>query len=234
MCFRVVIADGDMQAGLIASYLREHNIHVDTVPDDGSAVQAILTLRPDVVLLGLRLPEKKGFEICRKVRANYNGVVIMMASGGEEFDELLGFEMGADNYLRKPVKSRILLARIQAHLRRAGDRLSIAKTQGDSMDFGGFSINRANRTIYLPDGSTPELTTLEFDLLWSLACRAGEVVNRNDLLLKLRGIEFDGVNRAIDGLICRLRRKLQDSSGSFQRIKTIRNKGYQFSKADWG
>lgn len=222
-----------MQVGLIAGYLREHNIHVDTVTDDRSNVQEILKLRPDVILLGLRLPEKKGFEICRKVRASYNGVIIMLASGGEEFDELLGFEMGADNYLRKPVKSRILLARIQAHLRRSGGRLPIAKSQVDSMDFGWFSINRANRIVYLPDGSTPELTTLEFDLLWLLACRAGEVVTRNDLLLKLRGMEFDGVNRTIDGLICRLRRKLQDSCGSLQRIKTIRNKGYQLSKVDW-
>ncbi|WP_082721404.1 response regulator [Burkholderia sp. ABCPW 14] len=82
MCFHVVVADSDMQVGPIASYLREHNIHVDTVPDDESTVQAILTLRPDVVLLGLSLPGKKGFEICRKVRAHYDGVIIIMAAGG--------------------------------------------------------------------------------------------------------------------------------------------------------
>lgn len=85
----------------------------------------------------------------------------------------------------------------------------------------------------LPDGSSPDLTSAEFDLLWALVCRAGEVVSRDDLMLQLRGVEFDGLDRTIDGRISKLRRKLQDDASHPRRIKTVRSKGYQFSTHEW-
>lgn len=105
--------------------------------------------------------------------------------------------------------------------------------QPERYAFGKFSIDRTDRSVVLPDGSTPDLTSAEFDLLWALVCHAGEVVSRDDLMLQLRGVEFDGLDRTIDGRISKLRRKLRDDASNPQRIKTIRSKGYQFSKHAW-
>ncbi|OJA69987.1 DNA-binding response regulator, partial [Burkholderia ubonensis] len=164
-----------------------------------------------------------------------DGVIIMVTARDEPFDELLGLEIGADDYVHKPVEPRILLARIKAQLRRTPARAADSSApQPERYTFGKFSIDRTGRTVMLPDGSAPDLTSAEFDLLWALVCHAGEVVSRDDLMLQLRGVEFDGLDRTIDGRISKLRRKLRDDASNPQRIKTIRSKGYQFSKHAWG
>ncbi|AIO70122.1 response regulator [Burkholderia oklahomensis] len=235
MPFRILLVEDDNRLStLIAGYLRKHEYVVDTVLNGDDAVDAILTGRPDLVILDVNLPGKDGFEICREAREHYDGVIIMVTARDEPFDELLGLEFGADDYVHKPVEPRILLARIKAQLRRAPVRQADgAGGQPESHTFGKFTIDRTNRTVNLPDGTTPELTSAEFDLLWVLACHAGEVVSRDDLMLQLRGVEFDGLDRTIDGRISKLRRKLRDDASSPQRIKTIRSKGYQFSKNAW-
>ncbi|WDD91718.1 response regulator [Burkholderia sp. FERM BP-3421] len=234
MPFRILLVEDDNRLStLIAGYLRKHDYEVETVLHGDEAVPAILSGQPDLVILDVNLPGKDGFEICREAREHYDGVIIMVTARDEQFDELLGLEFGADDYVHKPVEPRILLARIKAQLRRAPVRQAETAAQPESYTFGKFSINRANRTVRLPDGSTPDLTSAEFDLLWALVCHAGEVVSRDDLMLQLRGVEFDGLDRTIDGRISKLRRKLRDDAGSPQRIKTIRSKGYQFSKHAW-
>ncbi|MCS3393923.1 response regulator [Burkholderia thailandensis] len=235
MPFRILLVEDDNRLStLIAGYLRKHEYVVDTVLNGDDAVDAILTGRPDLVILDVNLPGKDGFEICREAREHYDGVIIMVTARDEPFDELLGLEFGADDYVHKPVEPRILLARIKAQLRRAPVRQTDgAPGQPESYTFGKFTIDRANRTVNLPDGTAPELTSAEFDLLWVLVCHAGEVVSRDDLMLQLRGVEFDGLDRTIDGRISKLRRKLCDDASSPQRIKTIRSKGYQFSKNAW-
>ncbi|AOJ71975.1 MULTISPECIES: response regulator [Burkholderia] len=235
MPFRILLVEDDNRLStLIAGYLRKHEYVVDTVLNGDDAVGAILTGRPDLVILDVNLPGKDGFEICREAREHYDGVIIMVTARDEPFDELLGLEFGADDYVHKPVEPRILLARIKAQLRRAPVRQADgASGQPERYAFGKFTIDRTNRTVNLPDGTTPELTSAEFDLLWVLVCHAGEVVSRDDLMLQLRGVEFDGLDRTIDGRISKLRRKLRDDASSPQRIKTIRSKGYQFSKNAW-
>ena len=190
--------------------------------------------KPDLVILDVNLPGKDGFEICREARKQYDGVIIMVTARDEPFDELLGLEFGADDYVHKPVEPRILLARIKAQLRRAPARAAEgAAPQPERYTFGQFSIDRTDRSVVLPGGDSPDLTSAEFDLLWVLVCHAGEVVSRDDLMLQLRGVEFDGLDRTIDGRISKLRRKLRDDASNPQRIKTIRSKGYQFSKHAW-
>jgi len=188
--------------------------------------------RPDLVILDVNLPGKDGFQICREAREQFDGVIIMVTARDEQFDEVLGLEFGADDYVHKPVEPRILLARVKAQLRRSVPRAPEAG-QPESYAFGKFEISRGSRTVKLPDGSVPLLTSAEFDLLWALVSCAGEVVSRDDLMRQLRGIEFDGLDRTIDGGISKLRRKLQDDSTTPQRIKTVRGKGYQFSKLAW-
>ncbi|VWB45344.1 two component transcriptional regulator [Burkholderia aenigmatica] len=235
MSFRILLVEDDTRLStLIAGYLRKNDYEVDTVLHGDAAVPAILSIRPDLVILDVNLPGKDGFEICREARKQYDGVIIMVTARDEPFDELLGLEFGADDYVHKPVEPRILLARIKAQLRRAPARVAeSAAPQPERYAFGKFSIDRTDRSVVLPDGSTPDLTSAEFDLLWALVCHAGEVVSRDDLMLQLRGVEFDGLDRTIDGRISKLRRKLRDDASNPQRIKTIRSKGYQFSKHAW-
>ena len=252
MSFRILLVEDDTRLStLIAGYLRKNDYEVDTVLHGDAAVPAILSIRPDLVILDVNLPGKDGFEICREARKQYDGVIIMVTARDEPFDELLGLEFGADDYVHKPVEPRILLARIKAQLRRAPARVTESTApQPERYAFGKFSIDRTDRSVggapgpppppartdravVLPDGSTPDLTSAEFDLLWALVCHAGEVVSRDDLMLQLRGVEFDGLDRTIDGRISKLRRKLRDDASNPQRIKTIRSKGYQFSKHAW-
>ncbi|CAD6548170.1 response regulator [Paraburkholderia sabiae] len=234
MTFRILLVEDDIRlSALVAGYLRKHDYEVDTVLHGNEAVPAILKGRPDLVILDVNLPGKDGFQICREARERYSGVIIMVTARDEQFDEVLGLEFGADDYVHKPVEPRVLLARIKAQLRRAAARNADAPDGQERYRFGGFEINRVTRTVTLPDASQPELTSAEFDLLWALASCAGEVVSRDELMRRLRGIEFDGMDRAIDGGISKLRRKLRDDCGGPQHIKTIRGKGYLFSKLAW-
>ncbi|VWC96939.1 response regulator [Burkholderia contaminans] len=235
MPIRILLVEDDFPlSALIADYLRKHQCEVDTLFDGTGAVSTIVASCPDLVLLDINLPGKNGFEICQEARAQYDGIVIMMTARGEQFDELLGLEFGADDFLHKPLEPRILLARIKAHLRRIRMRpAKVAPASPHRFEFGKFSIDRTDRKVCLPDGSAPRLTSTEFDLLWALVCRAGEVVSRQDLTQLLRGIEFDGFDRLIDGRISKLRRKLRDDLTEPKRIKTLRCKGYQFSKHAW-
>jgi two-component system OmpR family response regulator len=226
MPFRILLVEDDERlSALVAGYLRKHDYQVDVVLHGNDAVPAILKRQPDLVILDVNLPGKDGFQICREAREHFDGVIIMVTARDDQFDEVLGLEFGADDYVHKPVEPRILLARIKAQLRRETGRTANGASQPDSFTFGKFEISRASRSVKLPDGSAPELTSAEF-------C-AGEVVSRDNLMRQLRGLEFDGLDRTIDGGISRLRRKLHDDIGTPQRIKTIRGKGYQFSKGAW-
>jgi two-component system OmpR family response regulator len=229
----LLIEDDSRLAALVAGYLRKHDYDVHIVLHGNGAVGAILGRRPDLVILDVNLPGKDGFQICREARKQFDGPIIMVTARDEHFDEVLGLEFGADDYVHKPVEPRVLLARIKALLRRVPQRGGDGSGEPESFVFGKFAINRATRTVTLPDGSMPELTTAEFDLLWALVRCAGEVVSRDDLMRQLRGISFDGVDRTVDGGISKLRRKLNDDASNPQRIKTVRGKGYQFSKVAW-
>lgn len=235
MPIRILLVEDDVHlSALIADYLRKHQYEVNTLFDGTDAVSTIVASCPDLVLLDINLPGKDGFEICREARTQYDGIVIMVTARDEKFDELLGLELGADDFLHKPIEPRILLARINAQLRRLRMRpADCAPESPQRFAFGKFSIDRADRKVHLPDGSAPRLTSTEFDLLWALVSRAGEVVSREDLTRLLRRIEFDGLDRSIDCHISKLRRKLRDDALEPKRIKTIRSKGYQFSKHAW-
>jgi two-component system OmpR family response regulator/two-component system response regulator RstA len=179
------------------------------------------------------LPGQDGFAVCRAVRPQYDGIILILTARDEDIDQILGLELGADDYITKPVPPRVLLARIKALLRRAspgvGDETPEAS---ESLSFGSFRISQQTRSAVLA-GETIDLTTAEFDLLWLLARHAGSILSRDDLLQQLRGIGFDGLDRSIDARISRLRKKLNDDPDNPTRIKTVRSKGYLFSRHDW-
>lgn len=233
MTIRILLVEDDARlAELTAEYLTKNDMTVSIEPRGDTAEARILAEQPDLVMLDVMLPGKDGFEVCRAVRANYRGIILMLTARDEDFDQILGLEMGADDYIAKPVQPRVLLARIKALLRRRPTASDDTPLEMDAMAFGQFKISQSTRTASLGT-ETIDLTTAEFDLLWLLASHAGNVLSRDDLLQELRGIGFDGLDRSIDARISRLRKKLNDDPENPTRIKTVRSKGYLFSKHDW-
>lgn len=235
MTIRILLVEDDERlAELTAEYLRKNDFEVAIEARGDIAEARILNEHPDLVMLDVMLPGKDGFEVCRAVRPHYAGVILMLTARDEDFDQILGLELGADDYIAKPVQPRLLLARIKALLRRAPAEAAAAgeDSKPARLAFGSFNISQATRTASL-GGETIDLTTAEFDLLWLLARHAGSILSRDDLLQQLRGIGFDGLDRSIDARISRLRKKLGDDPENPTRIKTVRGKGYLFSKHDW-
>lgn len=227
----LLVEDDERLAGLTAEYLSRNDLQVSIEPRGDTAESRILAEQPDLVILDVMLPGKDGFEVCRAIRPHYRGVILMLTARDEDFDQILGLELGADDYIAKPVQPRVLLARIKALLRRL-PAASEHDNASDQLVFGNFRISQSTRTASLGTQAI-DLTTAEFDLLWLLASHAGNVLSRDDLLQELRGIGFDGLDRSIDARISRLRKKLNDDPENPTRIKTVRGKGYLFSKHDW-
>ena len=222
----LIIEDDVRLAELTRDYLESNGFKV-TVEGEGSrGVEQILALQPDLVILDLMLPGEDGLSICRRVRPDYAGPILMLTARTDDMDQVLGLEMGADDYVPKPVQPRVLLARMRALLRRA----EIADQSGDSrLSFGNLEVDSATREAWL-EGERVDLTSAEFDLLWLLASNAGRVLTREEIFNDLRGIKYDGQDRSIDVRVSRIRPKIGDDPNHPHRIKTVRSKGYLFVK----
>ena len=234
---KILIADDNQQiTSILANYARKEGFEPLVALDGQQALELFEQHEKniDVVLLDVMMPKLDGFEVCRAIRAKYKGVILMLTARDEDLDQILGLELGADDYIAKPVQPRLLLARIKALLRRApgSGESGPSADETDELEFGNFRISQATRNAHLGEDII-DLTTAEFDLLWLLARHAGNILSRDDLLQELRGIGFDGLDRSIDARISRLRRKLGDDPENPTRIKTVRGKGYLFSKHDW-
>lgn len=222
----LIIEDDVRLAELTRDYLESNGFKV-TIEGEGSrGVEQILALQPDLVILDLMLPGEDGLSICRRVRPDYAGPILMLTARTDDMDQVLGLEMGADDYVPKPVQPRVLLARMRALLRRA----EIADQSGDSrLSFGNLEVDSATREAWL-EGERIDLTSAEFDLLWLLASNAGRVLTREEIFNNLRGIKYDGQDRSIDVRVSRIRPKIGDDPNHPHRIKTVRSKGYLFVK----
>lgn len=223
----LLIEDDLTLSELITDYLKSEGFQVETVLSGEHAVEAILTQKPDLVILDVMLPVKDGIAICREVRAQYDGLILMLTAKQDEVDQILGLELGADDYLFKPVKPRFLLAKIKSMSRRQTEAVD-----SDVLRFGNFSLNTLSREVRI-SAELITLTSSEYDLLYILAKYAGEVLSRDALSQALVGREFDGIERTIDNKISQLRKKLGDDARSPEKIKTIRTKGYLFVPTAW-
>ncbi len=229
----LLVEDDEGLAGLIADYLGRNGLEMHWVRRGDMAIEKTHEIAPDLLLLDVMLPGQDGFDICRELRARGSTLPIMILTArDEDFDRVVGLELGADEFIPKPVQPRVLLAHVRAILRRAGMRTAVPPAPGDTIVFGCLEIDVASRAVRL-SGKPVDLTSSEFDLLWLLARHAGKVLSRNDILNKLRSLDYDGSDRSVDCRIYRLRRKLGDLGESAERIKTIRNVGYLFSPAHW-
>ncbi len=222
----LLVEDSARLAASIREYLERHGFEV-FIEGDGLAVgERFERLKPEVVILDLMLPGKDGLAICRELRATNRTPILMLTAKGDSIDQVVGLEMGADDYVVKPVEPRVLLARVEALLRRA--RSAPPEPREAKLTAGRLAIDGAKRAATI-DGRAVELTTGDFDILWLLASRAGSVVTRDEILRVVRGIDYDGLDRSIDARICRLRRKLEDAGGAESMIKTVRLRGYLFA-----
>jgi DNA-binding response OmpR family regulator len=233
----ILIVEDDVElAEWMHDYLIAKNYIVSICHRGDDAVSIIQQQNPELVILDGMLPGLDGLDVCKAVRPSFVNTIIMVTARDEEIDEVLGLEMGADDYLTKPVRARALLARIRKHL----DRQSVVnvKEVGDlendklQLQFNNLIIDKQSMVVSL-DGEKVKISSHEFEVLWMLAEHAGEVVSRDQLISQLRGFDYDGFDRSIDLRISRLRKKLGDAPSEPFRIKTIWGKGYLFAIDAW-
>ena len=230
----MLVEDDVELAGLITDYLVKSGFTVSSVGDGLIAIEAIKNQKPDLVVLDVMLPGCTGMDVCRDVRPYYSGPILMLTAVDDDIDQMLGLELGADDYVIKPVLPRLLLSRIRALLRRANSQSLLQSNAPRMVVAGPIEINTAARTVDV-QGEKCELTSSEYELLLMLAQEVGSVVERNTIVNELRGFEYDGLDRSIDRRISRLRKKLQHlqhSNHGEEIIKTIRGKGYQLCVTD--
>lgn len=222
----ILIVEDDIElACWIKDYLVSKEYKVTLCHQGNEAVGLIRQLRPDLIILDGMLPGLDGLEVCKQVRAWFHNPIVMLTARDEEIDEVLGLEMGADEYLTKPVRARALLTRIRKLLKRPlTSELSVDSLR---LTFGSLVIDRSAMSVQF-DQRPISVSSSEFELIWILASNAGEIVTREALVNQLRGFEYDGFDRSIDLKISRLRKKLDDRLNEQERIKTIWGKGYLF------
>jgi two-component system response regulator RstA len=238
MTYRVVFVEDDPDlSGLISDFLSRHEMDVVVDARGDTALATIEREAPDMVLLDIMLPGKDGLTICRELRPIFNGPIVMLTSLDSDMNQILGLELGANDYILKTTPPSVLVARLRAQLRNhaGGNHLApsdVGNHQPSKRVFGQLVIDPVNRDVTL-DQEQVILSTSDFDLLWLLASHAGEIMKREILLKTLRGVSYDGLDRSIDVAISRLRKKLGDNPNEPFRIKTVRNKGYLFSLSGW-
>lgn len=235
---RILLVEDDQRlAGLIRDYLELQGFEVLIEGRGDTAPGRILKENPDMLILDLMLPGKDGLAVCQTVRSEYHGPILILTAREDDMDQVAGLELGADDYVKKPIEPRVLLARIRALFRRMGKSVDQNQTitafiPEEDIQFGGLRICRSSHTALL-DNQPVELTTTEFDLLCLLATNAGKVLDRDLMFSAMRGIDYDGLDRSIDIAISRLRKKLEIDPTEPKRIRTIWRQGYLFVKDSW-
>lgn len=220
---RILLVEDDVKlSSLVKEYLEKQGLEVIVEGRGDKANAAINELNPDLVILDIMLPGMDGLAVCRNARATYHGPIIMLTARDEDLDEVVGLEVGADDYMKKPASPRVLLARIRTLLRRVNEPVTSAPAK--RLALGSLVIDSASRSVTM-SGIEIELTTAEFDLLRLLAENAGEPISRDRIYKDLRGIDHDGLDRSIDLRVSRLRTKLGPEGPGL--IKSVRGVGYQ-------
>ncbi|HRL35441.1 MAG TPA: response regulator transcription factor [Ottowia beijingensis] len=226
----LMIEDDARLAAMVSEYLTQSGFAVTHMPDGESGLGALQDKPVDLVVLDLMLPGIDGLEVCRRIRALPGDAarvpVLMLTAKGDPMDRVVGLEIGADDYLPKPFEPRELLARIRAVLRR---HQGGAAPEHKLMRFGALEIDRDARVVSVA-GQPAELTSYQFDLLVTLAERAGRVLTRDQIMEAVRGRELEAFDRSIDVHMGRIRAAIEADVKNPKRILTVRGVGYVFAK----
>lgn len=222
----LLVEDDQELAELTRDFLQDEGFVVLHEVEGKAARDRILADSPDLVILDIMLPGMNGYAVCKEVRPAYRGPILFLTARDEELDEILGLEMGGDDYVTKPVQPQLLLARIRALLRRVSN--TQAEIPSNQVLVGDLRIDTSRREVIIGE-RVVDVTTFEFDLLWYLGNRVGEVVSRQDIYQALFHYDYDGLDRSVDVYISRLRQKLGGDDATAVSIKTVRGVGYLLS-----
>lgn len=221
--YKVLIADDNKQiVSILSEYCKKNNFTVNTVFDGEAALKEIEENEFDIVLLDVMMPKKDGFDVCREVRTFSNVPIIMITARGEDYEKIMGLEIGADDYIVKPFSPGEIIARINAILRR------ITPKNDESAKifiYDNLEIDLNNFTVKIND-EIISLTKKEIEILWTLATNQNKVFTRENLLDLIWGFDYFGESRTVDTHIKRLRAKLDNYKHEKWNIKTIWGVGY--------
>ena len=224
----ILVVDDDAETrSLLQQYLQKQGYRVTSAGDGKALRGALLTARPDLIVLDLMLPGEDGLQLCRDLRSRSNLPVIMLTARGEETDRIVGLEMGADDYLAKPFNPRELLARIKSVLRRARSLPENLEPDAvKSFAFAGWTLDVATRNLTAPDAVVVPLSGTEFKLLRAFLAHPNRVLSRDQLIDFMISRDAGPFDRAIDVQVSRLRQRLRDDAREPRIIKTVRGEGY--------
>ena len=225
----LLVEDDISLAQWTKEYLEEQGFTVIHLENGNDVLSCFNSVSFDLVLLDIMLPGIDGIEVCRQLRNISSVPIIMLTARGDEFDEVIGLEVGANDYVIKPVRPRALLARIKSILRQKDKRTD---TDSQVLSFGNFQIDNTSKVVK-HKGVEVELSTSLFRLLWLLADNAGTVVDRETVFQQLKGREYDGLDRRFDVMVSTLRKIFNDNSQKPKKIKTVWGQGYLFVPDAW-
>lgn len=225
----LLVEDDRRLAQLVKDFLETNDFQVAIEDNGNRVIRQAQNLNPALIVLDLMLPGKDGLTLCKELRPNFKGPILMLTARDSDLDQVLGLEYGADDYVIKPAEPRVLLARIRALMRRYYQN---DPREQESITFGELAIQPGARKVSL-NGEEVILSSHEFDLLLALAVQAGQILSREFLFNHIYNREYDGLDRTIDVRISQLRKKLNDNPENPTRIKTIWGKGYLFIADAW-
>lgn len=223
----VLIADDNRQiTSIISEYAKKEGFLPKIASDGIEAINLFRSLQPDIVLLDVMMPKMDGFEVCREIRKTSNVPIIMVTARTEDFERIMGLDIGADDYIVKPFSPGELMARVRAVLRR------LERTPNQSQQTLTYDSLRISLDDYLVtiNGHSVSLTKKEIELLWTLASSKNKVFSRDNLLNSIWGYDYFGDSRTVDSHIKRLRAKLEEFPHPSWEIKTIWGVGYKFEE----
>ncbi|ACJ30671.1 DNA-binding response regulator [Shewanella piezotolerans WP3] len=220
----LIIEDDKEISRLTAMYLEAEGYSTHIIADGAKAKTTVHHEQPDFIILDLMLPGLDGVSVCKQLRQFYQHPILVLTACSDDISEVSLLKLGADDYLTKPVRPHVLLARIENLLR----RYQFTAQDSKQLQVGQLKID-TNKQQVSCNGLIPALTTAEYEMLLLLATHAGKIVSREDCCRALRGINYDFNDRSVDMRISGLRKKLNDDALPYQTILTIRNKGYMLS-----
>lgn len=222
---KILIVDDETKIlEIIDAYLVANNFSVYKATTGLMALEKFKTIRPDLIILDLMLPDMDGISVCKKIRETSDVPIIMLTAKSDEKDILIGLQIGADDYIVKPFSPKELVARVQTVLRRT---ISLVPPINLSFNEEALIIYPESRQVY-KNQTEINLTITEFDILYTLATTPNKVFSRSDLIEKIKGIDFEGLDRSVDSHIKNLRHKIETDFKYPTYIRTIHGMGYRF------
>ena len=230
--YNILITDDNRQiAAILSEYAKKNGFKASVALDGEEALNAVKNNNFDIILLDVMMPKKDGFEVCKEIRSFSNVPIIMITAKGEDYEKIMGLEMGADDYIVKPFSPGEVMARIRAILRRIVPSENNSDADSKVFTYDNLTINLNNFTVSINDQHV-SLTKKEIELLWTISGNPKKVFTREELLDNIWGFDYFGDSRTVDSHIKRLRAKLDTYPHEKWNIKTILGVGYKFETSE--